>query len=183
MENTFINIATPHPLPQGSDIELKTSGNQTLVTIPAKGYKGKGLITLVVIILWMVTILVWSLLLLTMNPLYTLYSIPLWLIGIFSLIKSKKIITLEQQVTISAESIELNLKQGTKTDSRKFPLNKVSVSLVEGSYHSLSGLSRRGSYPAIIFEDTAFGFAERSSFEEKQWLINTINNVINHASK
>lgn len=162
-------------VPDESNIFLESEADGHVLRIPPKGFKGKGLITLVVIVVWLFTILVWTVLLLNMKPLYVLYSIPLWAIGFWTLIKSTKILRLEQFIILNGSSITLRLKRGNIVDERQFNIKDVDVGIVEGSYYSFTGLNKRGQYPAIIYNKEAFGFAERCSATEKEWIVNFIN--------
>lgn len=161
-------------LPSDSKISLSFEGGTRVLRIPPKGFKGKGLITMIVLSVWMFTILIWTVLLLNMKPLYMLYSIPFWVIGIWTFIKSVKMMRLEQFIILSETSIILRMKRGDTVDERLFPKKNIVVSIVEGSYYSYTGLNKRGRYPAIIYNNEAFGFAERSSTSEKEWIMNFI---------
>lgn len=167
-------IKEKNTAPDPKIITVTESGDKILYSIPAKGIKGSGLVTMIVIMIWLLTILVWTAILLMMKPVNALYSLPLWGIGIFTLIKSLKILKLDQFIEISANEIVLRMRQGSKFDEKRFDKNSVSLSLVEGSYYSTNGLMRRGQYPAIISKDEAFGFGERLSVKEKQWLLDSI---------
>lgn len=161
--------------PNGSNITLATEGEAIVLRIPPKGFKGKGLLTMIVISVWMFTILVWTVLLLNMKPMYMLYSIPFWAIGFWTLIKSVKMLRLEQFIFLNESSITLCMKRGEIVDERQFPKKDIVVSIVEGSFYSYTGLNKRGRYPAIIYNNEAFGFAERSTANEKEWIMNLIN--------
>lgn len=161
--------------PQGSAIKLVQSVENTTLTIPAKGFKGKGLLTISFIGLWLLTILIWSVLLLAMKPVNVLYSIPFWAIGIITLVKASNILRLEQSVIIYDEHISLKLKRGHKADELSFNKDEVSISLVEGSYYNYTGLSKRGIYPAILFHENAYSFGERLTNSEKKWLVDFLS--------
>ncbi len=164
--------------PAFSNLKISQSGNGIKYTIPAKGVKGTGLVTIIVILVWLVTILVWTGILLMMKPINALYSIPLWAIGIFTLIKSLKVLSIEQSIELTPNAVIFSIRQGAKYDERKFNKDEITMSLVEGSYYSANGLMRRGQYPAIIYNEEAFSFGERLSVKEKQWLIDSIKNNI-----
>ncbi len=154
---------------------VKEDNDSLSLSIPAKGFKGKGLITLIVIGFWMVTIFIWTIILLFMKPVNALYSIPFWAIGVHTLVKSLKMIRLEQAIEISGDSLIYKAKRGNHYDEKQFNIKDVKVSLVEGSYYTYSGLNKRGHYPAIIKDGEAFSFAERLSIQEKHWLVGQIN--------
>lgn len=173
VKDTELTISTSSAPPE-SKIKVMTDENSTILRIPAKGFKGKGLITMIVITVWMFTILVWTVLLLNMKPLYMLYSLPFWAIGFWTLIKSIKMLRLEQSIILNENSVTLRMKRGDIIEERQFLKKDIVVSLVEGSFYSYTGLNKRGQYPAIIYNNEAFGFAERSSVSEKEWLLNFV---------
>lgn len=157
------------------NIKITYPENKIQIIFPPKGLRGKGLITISIIGLWLLTILIWSIFLLLLKPINVLYSIPFWAIGIFTIIKSVKILMLEQTIIIMKDSIIYRMRRGSRTDEKKFEKNNISVSMVEGQYYAYSGLNKRGQFPAIIYNNEAFGFAERYSTKEKLWLIDFIN--------
>ncbi len=169
-----VQIISASTAPPESKIKVTIDENSTILLIPPKGFKGKGLITMIIISVWMFTILVLTVLLLNMKPLYMLYSLPFWAIGFWTLIKSVKMLRLEQSIILNDSSIILRLKRGGIIDERKFPKKDIVISLVEGSFYSYTGLNKRGRYPAIIYNNEAFGFAERSSTSEKEWIMNFV---------
>lgn len=170
--NSTENVLLSKPVNSNLEIIDKDGGLE--IVIPAKGIKGKGLISIIVITVWLFTMLVWSIILFMMNPLYVLYSVPFWAIGFITLYKSLNVLRLEQRIIIKNGLISLKLKRGIKYDVKDFPSGVV-IQLVEGSYYSYSGLNRRGQYPAIIQNGEAFSFAERVNAKEKAWLISLIN--------
>jgi len=161
--------------PADSTLEVLDKDGGLEIVIPAKGIKGKGLVSIVVISVWLFTMLVWAIILFMMKPLYVLYSVPFWAIGFITLYKSLNVLRLEQRIIIRNGLISLKLIRGIKYDVKDFPADVI-IQLVEGSYYSYSGLNRRGQYPAIIHNGEAFSFAERVSAKEKAWLISLINN-------
>ena len=173
-----LKVKEPITLPSGSSIKLTEQAGVKTIIIPARGFKGKGLLTVSVILLWLFTMMAWSVLLLMMKPVYVLYSIPLWAIGLLTLFKSLKMLSLEQTLVIEGDKITMKMTRDTKGDEKEFNVKDLVVNLVEGSYYSYAGFSKRGQYPAIISNDEAFGFAERSSSEEKAWLLKYINNSL-----
>lgn len=162
--------------PGNSNIQVNEYENSFQVIIPAKGLRGNGLLTLIVIGVWLFTILVWTIFLLFMKPVNALYSIPFWAIGLVTLVKSINMLRMEQTITLKKDSVILKIKRGNKYDERAFNIKESSVNLVEGSYYSYTGLNRRGQFPAIINNNESFGFGERCSKEEKTWLLNFITN-------
>jgi hypothetical protein len=165
--------------PSGSRINIASTNSGLNVTIPSMINTGKGIATLLVIALWIITVMVWTVLMLSIKPNATFLAIPFWLIGIMSFLKSRKILSIAQSLTITSDFIEFTVMQGAKKESTRFALDDIKVLMVEGSYYSVSGLNRRGIYPAIIYNDEAFGFAERSNTFEKKWLVQTISDFIN----
>mgnify|MGYP000958289665 FL=1 len=175
MNKETIQVPYAPSVPDDSKITLTNESNGLVLRIPPKGFKGKGLITMIVIAVWLFTILVWTVLLLNMKPLYVMYSVPFWAIGFWTLIKSNKMLRLEQFIILDNSSITLRLKRGQIADERQFAIKDVDVGMVEGSFYSFTGLNKRGQYPAIIYNNEAFGFAERCSAAEKEWIMNFIN--------
>ncbi len=166
--NTPVNETN---IPSDGNVFATTDGSGNIkLIIPAKGFKGKGLLTIVIIGIWMLTILVWSGLLVMMKPIYVLYSLPFWAIGIHTLIKAIRILTIEQTILVDDSTVTLRMERGDKTEERIFNKNEVLVSFIEGSYYSYTGLNKRGQYPAFIVNNEAFGFAERATGREKKWL-------------
>lgn len=162
-----------------SNIKVTDSNNKVSVHIPPKGVKGGALVTLIVIALWMFTILVWSVLLVLMKPVNVLYSLPFWAIGFWTLFKALKMIRLEQEIIIEPEHLVLKVSTASKTEEKRFEKRNVKISLIEGSYYDYTGLNKRGQYPAIIYNDEAFSFGERTSSEEKRWMVIFLNNNLN----
>ncbi|HLN53060.1 MAG TPA: hypothetical protein VK212_05085 [Lentimicrobium sp.] len=163
-----------------SNIIVRESESQLKISIPPKGIKGAALVTLIVIALWMFTILVWSVLLAMVKPVNMLYSLPFWAIGFWTLLKAIKMIRLKEEIIIESEFITLRRSTGQKREERKFERKDVKISLIEGSYYDYSGLNKRGQFPAVIYNEEAFGFGERSSTDEKNWLVNFINEKLNN---
>lgn len=161
------------------NIKITYPENNIQLYLPPKGLKGKGLITISIIGLWLLTILIWSIFLLVLKPINVLYSVPFWAIGIFTIVKSVKILMLEQTIIIMKDSLVYRMRRGSQIDEKKFERNNISISMVEGQYYAYSGLNKRGQFPAIIFNNEAFGFAERLSTKEKLWLIDFINRNFN----
>ncbi|MGE5457664.1 MAG: hypothetical protein ACM3RX_04855 [Methanococcaceae archaeon] len=160
--------------PEKSKIQVNENDSSIQIVIPAKGLNGKGLITLIVIGVWLFTILIWTVILLFMKPINALYSIPFWAIGLLTLFKSMNMLRIEQVITLKKDSITLKIKQGIKYDEKIFNINDSSVNFIEGSYYSFTGLNRRGQFPAIIFNNESYSFGERCSISEKSWLLNLI---------
>lgn len=179
MESTSSKSSSLLTKPSGSRIDLSSIDNELRVNVPSLINTGLGIITMVVIFLWLISVLIWTVLILSINPILALVAIPFWVIGILSLLKSRKILSTSQSLTVTKEFLEFSVKQGSKKESTSFPLAEINIKMVEGSYNSISGLNRRGIYPAIIYNDEAFGFAERSNTNEKRWLVQAINDFIN----
>lgn len=165
--------------PVTGSIKVLEQPGITTLTIPARGVRGNALVTLMVIALWLFTIMVFTVFLFLMKPVMALYSLPFWAIGIWTFLKSFSMIRLEQSIDLQKDSLTLKMKQGNKADEMSFPVKDIKISFVEGSFHTYTGLSKRGQYPAIIYKEESFGFAERCSAEEKKWLLNYINDYYN----
>jgi len=145
------------------------------IIIPKEGFSFKGLFTLFVILFWLMMILVWTLLLVNYGFIWTLLSIPFWLLGGITLRLALKMIFASQEITVDEHELMIVKKQGGISASVNFIRKEISdVCLVEGSYKTLSGITRKGVYPAIISNEQAFGFGERCSNDEKQKLIEII---------
>lgn len=179
MEPTSSRSSNSISKPSGSRIYMVRTNSELHVTIPSMVNTGKGLATLLVIALWIITVMIWTVLMLSINRNATFLAIPFWVIGILSFLKSRKILGIAQTLTITNDFIEFSVMQGSKKESTRFALDDIKVQMVEGSYYSISGLNRRGIYPAIIYNDEAFGFAERSNTFEKKWLVQSLNEFIN----
>ena len=163
-----------------SKIKITESSDQISVYIPPKGVRGGAMVTIIVIALWMFTILVWSVLLGMMKPLNILYSLPFWAIGVWTLMKALKMIRLNQEVIISSGYVILKVSMGSKNEERQFERGEVKINFIEGSYYDYTGLNKRGQFPAIIYKGEAFSFAERSSIQEKKWLVKYLNDKLNN---
>jgi hypothetical protein len=180
MEQETLNLNETKLQPTGSAIRLVNESGTIKITIPAKGLKGKGLITVSVIGVWMFTMVIWSILLLMMKPINVLYSVPFWAIGFITLFKSLNMLRLEQTVIIENDTITMRMKRGSKSEERQFNTQDSVVNIVEGPFYSYTGLNKRGQYPAIINGGEAFGFAERSTSDEKAWLVTFINKYLHN---
>lgn len=178
MEQETLTVTGIKLLPAGSPIRLSEEAGRFTITIPPKGLRGKGLITVSVIGVWMFTMLIWSILLLMMRPVNVLYSVPFWAIGFITLFKSLNMLRLEQTLIIERDIIRMKMNRGSKSEERQFKIVDSVVNIVEGPYYTFTGLNKRGQYPAIINDGEAFGFAERSSSDEKKWLVSYINKLL-----
>ncbi|HPG33673.1 MAG: hypothetical protein H6541_07105 [Lentimicrobiaceae bacterium] len=149
------------------------------IDIPKEGFSTKGFFTLFVIFFWLLMILVWTVLLMQYGLAWTLLSIPFWLLGGVTLRLSLSTILASQQLIISRQSVLLKKKQRKNTASVEFKHGEISdICLVEGTYKTLSGITRKGVYPAFISNGEAFAFGERCTNAEKQWLLDKVKTVI-----
>ncbi|MBV2247390.1 MAG: hypothetical protein KUL83_09520 [Lentimicrobium sp.] len=149
------------------------------VHIPREGFSLRGFFTLLFNVFWMFMIVIWSILLMQFGYIWLLASVPFWALAITIFILSVRMIFSSQTLTINHRELLLLKKQNGKTAHAIFDIRKIeSIGLVEGTYKTLTGITRRGTYPAIIYNKEAFGFGERCRSEEKRWLIDLLNNFI-----
>ncbi|MFH1121548.1 MAG: hypothetical protein V1775_17145 [Bacteroidota bacterium] len=153
----------------------------TAISIPREGFSHKGLFTLLIIVAWLLMIMVWTILLLQFNASLALISIPFWLLGIVTFRLSLKVILSSQEVLISKQELTILRKEGSRTAHVTFRCSGIeNIIMVEGAYKALSGITRKGTFPAVIHNQEAFGLGERCTKEEKQFLLNTIKNITGH---
>lgn len=159
-----------------TEIDQKTQR----IDIPREGFSMKGSFTLFVILFWLMMILIWTILLSQYGIVWTLLSIPLWLLGIVTLRLSLKMIFASQQLTVDENGMTIIKNHGGKTASVSFSRQEIKdIFLVEGSYRTFSGITRKGVYPAVISNEQAYAFGERCSNSEKQWLLETVKKSLN----
>ncbi|MBK6347182.1 MAG: hypothetical protein IPF68_14865 [Bacteroidales bacterium] len=153
----------------------------TSFEIPKEGFSYKGSFTLLIIISWLLMIMVWTILLLQFNSSLALISIPFWLLGIVTLRLSLKVIMASQEVVVSSRELTILKKEGSAIAHVTFRIKDIEkIILVEGAYKALSGITRKGNYPAVISNQEAFGFGERCTKEEKQFLLDAVKNITGH---
>lgn len=149
------------------------------VNIPREGFSSKALFTLLIIFFWLVMILIWTILLFQYGRSWSLVSIPFWILGVLTLRLSLKSVFASQQITVSKKELTIIRTEGSTRSHVTFSAKDIdSVSFVESSYKSLAGITRKGIFPAVISKNEAFGFGERSTKAEKQYLADFIKSVI-----
>lgn len=175
-------IATPDlpDRPAKSKIKLLTDdAGRMSVHIPREGLSLRGSFTLLFIVFWMFMIIVWSILLMQFGMIWLLASVPFWALAITILVLSGRMIFSSQTLEMRNNELLLLKKTGGKTAHASFDIRKIeAISLVEGTYKTLAGITRRGTYPAIIYNKEAFGFGERCRSDEKYWLVTLLNHFI-----
>ncbi len=151
----------------------------TSLGMPREGFSFRGLFTLTVIIFWLLMIMVWTILLLQYSYVWVFISIPFWLLGFVTMRLSHKVVFSIQEILVNEKELTIVKKEGSKTAHKSFPRNEIETIVhVEGAFKSLSGITRKGIFPAVISKGEAFGFGERCTKEEKQFLLDTIKNLI-----
>lgn len=150
-----------------------------VIMIGPEGFSVRGILILSIVVFWMLLILAWALLLMQSSAAWSLLSLPFWAIGIATLVSVIKMLRMRQSIEIQGKRLQIK-KGSEKTMSHaELPLSSISsVSLVEGVYKTLSGISRKGIYPAIIADGKAFSIGERCKREEKQWLVDTLKSIL-----
>ncbi|MHC1774534.1 MAG: hypothetical protein AB9834_03890 [Lentimicrobium sp.] len=159
-------------------ISVSASGTTTL-RIPREGFSFKGLFTLTVIFFWLLMIMIWTILLIQYNYIWAFISIPFWLLGIVTLRLSHKVVFSTQEILVNEKEMTIVKKEGSKTAHVNFMRNDIETIVhVEGAFKSPAGITRKGIFPAVISKGEAFGFGERCTKAEKQYLLETIKNII-----
>jgi uncharacterized membrane protein len=157
----------------------ETEPGTTIFSIPREGFSYKGLFTLLVIGFWLLMIMVWTILLVQYNFIWAFVSIPFWLLGFATLRLSLKVIFSTQEIQVNENELTILKKEGSKTAHVSFKRSEIgSIEQVEGALKSLSGITRKGIFPAVISRDAAFGFGERCTKVEKQYLLAKIKSII-----
>lgn len=167
------------PLSSGRIMLQETEPGTTTFSIPREGFSYKGLFTLLVITFWLLMIMIWTILLVQYNYIWAFVSIPFWLLGFATLRLSLKVIFSTQEISVNEKELTILKKEGSKTAYVSFKRYEIeSIAQVEGALKSLSGITRKGIFPAIISQGAAFGFGERCTKEEKQYLSEKIKSII-----
>lgn len=154
----------------------------TRIYIPPEGLSVKGFVTIFIIILWLVLTIIWTILLFQIHKSLVWISIPFWLLG-FSILRFslRMILTATEELIMNDDELTLIKTIGSKTEHITFRAAEIeSVVFVEGAYKALAGITRKGIYPAIINKQSAFGFGERCTKDEKQFLLNTVKEFFKH---
>ena len=147
--------------------------------IGREGFSPRGIFILSIVVFWMLLILAWAALLMQYGAAWSLLSIPFWAIGIASLVSVIKMLRMQQSIEIIGKGLQIKKGSGKTTAHVEFPVSSISsVSMVEGTYKTLAGISRKGIYPAIIANGQAFAIGERCKREEKQWLVETLKSIL-----
>lgn len=167
------------PLSSGRIILSETENGTSILGIPREGFSYKGLFTILVIGFWLLMIMIWTILLVQYNYLWAFVSIPFWLLGFATLRLSLRVIFSTQEIQVNENELTILKKEGSKTAHVSFKQSEIeSVAQVEGALRSLSGITRKGIFPAVISKGAAFGFGERCTKEEKQYLLEKIKSLI-----
>lgn len=165
--------------PGKSKIEYSIQDGKLIVRIPQEGFSLRGTLTLGFIVFWMFMIMIWSTLLIQFGWVWLLASLPFWAMAVILMVMAIRVIFSSQVVEVDHSELLLLKTSGGKTAHASFNTAKLhAISLVEGTYKTLFGISRRGTFPAIIFRNEAFGFGERCMPDEKFWLVNLLNSFI-----
>ena len=147
--------------------------------IGREGFSPRGIFILSIVVFWMLLILAWAVLLMQYGAAWSLLSIPFWAIGIASLVSVIKMLRMQQSIEIIGKGLQIKKGSGKTTAHVEFPVSSISsVFMVEGTYKTLAGISRKGIYPAIIANGQAFAIGERCKREEKQWLVETLKSIL-----
>lgn len=174
-----VSLDLPNP-PSKSKIKLTPEGSgRYTILIPREGLSAKGFFTLFFIGLWMVMILIWSILLIQFGWVYLLISLPFWALSFVAIFLSGRTVFSSQMLEINKNELLLFKTVSDKTSHASFDIPRIeSISLVQGTFRTLQGITRRGIYPAIIYKGEAFGFGERCSADEKRWLVELLQKII-----
>lgn len=147
--------------------------------IGREGFSPRGIFVLSIVVFWMLLIMAWALLLMQYGAAWSLLSIPFWAIGIATLVSVIKMLSMRQSIEIEGKRLQIKKGSGKTTAHVELPVSSISsVSMVEGTYKTLAGISRKGIYPAIIANGKAFSIGERCKQEEKQWIVDTLNSIL-----
>lgn len=178
----MINIKpqTGITVPPGKRLKLISEHNGGFVIlISREGLSGRAVFILSVIIFWLLMIMAWAFMLAQYGVAWSLLSLPFWALGIITLLAFLKMIRLHQSVEIKGGKVLIQKTYSGVTSYADLNVKDItSVSMVEGTYKTLAGISRKGIYPAFISKGEAYGIGELCSREEKQWLVNTLKSVL-----
>jgi hypothetical protein len=176
---TFESTNQSMPVSQGRILVTKSADGTTTLGIPREGFSFKGLFTLLVISFWLLMIMIWTILLVQYDLFWAFVSIPFWLLGIVTLRLSLKVIFSTQEIQVNEKELIILKKEGSKTAHVSFLRSDIETIIhVEGALKALSGITRKGIFPAVISKGEAFGFGERCTKEEKQYLLETLKNIV-----
>lgn len=147
--------------------------------IGREGLSPRGIFILSIVVFWMLLILAWAVMLLQYGVAWSLLSLPFWAIGIATLTSMIKMLRMRQSVEIVENGLQIKKGSGKTIAHVEIPISSISsVSMVEGTYKTLAGISRKGIYPAIISNDQAYAIGERCKREEKQWIVDTLKSIL-----
>lgn len=165
--------------PPGNKIKLLTySDTEVSIFIKHEGLSLRSGFILSVIFFWLIMIAVWAFMLLQYGPVWSLLSLPFFALGILTLYTTLKMIRNNQRIEIYKGKVFIYKTSGKVTAHAELPLKNISdISMVEGTYKTLAGISRKGIYPAFILNGEAYGVAERCRRFEKQWLLEFLKQV------
>lgn len=166
--------------PPGKRLKIISEHNGGfIILISREGLSGRAIFILSVILFWLLMIMAWAFMLAQYGIAWSLLSLPFWALGIITMIAFLKMIKSHQSVEIRDGKLLIQKTNNGVTSYAEISVKDISsVSLVEGTYKTLAGISRKGVYPAFISKGEAYGLGELCSREEKQWLVNTLKSVL-----
>lgn len=159
--------------PPGKKIKLLShSDSEVSMLIKREGLTLRSGFILTVILFWLLMIALWAFMLFQHGPAWSLLSLPFFALGILTLYTTLKMIRNHQRIEIARDKVFIYKTSGKVTAHAELLLKNISdISMVEGTYKTLAGISRKGIYPAFITKGEAFGVAELCGKNEKQWLL------------
>lgn len=159
--------------PPGNKIKLlSSSDSEASILIKREGLSLRSGFILTVILFWLLMIAVWAFMLFQYGPAWSLLSLPFFALGILTLYTTLQMIRNHQRIEIINGNVYIYKTSGKVTAHAELSLKNISdISMVEGTYKTLAGISRKGIYPAFITNGEAYGVAERCRKFEKQWLL------------
>lgn len=158
---------------------MSDNKDHVALLIDREGFSPRGIFVLSLVVFWLLMILAWAFMLLQYSAAWSLLSLPFWAIGLATLVSVIKMLRIRQSIEIKNKGIQIKKGSGKSMAHVELPLSSISsVSLVEGTYKTLAGISRKGIYPAIIADGKAFAIGERCKREEKQWIVDTLKSIL-----
>ncbi|MBW6492168.1 MAG: hypothetical protein K0B15_13355 [Lentimicrobium sp.] len=167
-------------LPPGGRLRLNFENHgKIMIFIGKEGFTGKAVFGLSIIIFWLLLIIAWAFMLFQYGFAWSLIAIPFLGLGAYTLITMIEKMNSHQSVKIDENKVLIQKIQSKKTSYVELPLSSItSVSLVEGTYQTLAGISRKGIFPAFISQGKAFGIGELCSNDEKQFLDKFLKSIL-----
>lgn len=175
----FNHAFTLDPPPSRRIKLISNEQNRIVLKIVREGFSARGIFVLSIVVFWLLLISAWAFMLLQYGVAWSLLSLPFWALGILTLINVIKVLRQQQSVVISEGMVQIIKSTGKTTAHVELSLKNIStVTLVEGTFKTLAGISRKGVYPAFIANGEAFGIGERCNRAEKQWLLQTLQSIL-----